>query len=428
MVLASTREQPPSAGMARVLVLLTLALCINYIDRTNLSLAAPLLKDELHISATQLGTLLSAFFWTYTALQIPCGWLVDHLEVKWVLAIGFFLWSAATATTALLHGFAALIVVRVILGLGESVAVPSCTKIIALLFAERNRGLANSVVLTGLSLGPCAGILIGGTAIDRFGWRPFFLGLGLFGLLWLFPWFVWMPRSPEPSSVSPEPGVGLAKILLCRSAWGTFISQLAYNYGLYLMVTWLPFYLMRGRGFSIAKMTKIAAFVFLVSAVSATVWGKLADLRISAGNSPTRVRKTVLILGQISVAIFMIVSPLVSDPLSPWTLALVGMGIGGASSSCWAITQRLAGPQLSGRWMGAQNCFGNFAGLVAPALTGFLLDRTGSFHWPFFIAGAVACVGAVAVAFVIGPVEQIAWTAEVPKSDTLAARASALPS
>jgi ACS family D-galactonate transporter-like MFS transporter len=426
MALTSIRERPQSPGAAGVLALLTLALCINYIDRTNLSLAAPLLKDELRLSATQLGTLLSAFFWAYTCLQIPCGWLVDHLEVKWVLAAGFFLWSAATAATSALHGFAALLVVRVILGIGESVAVPSCTKIIALRFAEKDRGLANSVVLMGLSLGPCAGILIGGTAIARFGWRPFFLALGLLGLLWLLPWVALMPKSRKAFATPAGPAVGLRRILLCRSAWGTFIGQFCYNYCLYLMVTWLPFYLVRGRSFSLAKMTRIGALVFLVSAISATLWGKCADRWISAGQSPTKVRKTVLILGQIGLGIFLIISPFVPDAFCPWTLALVGMCLGGGSSSCWAITQRLAGPQLSGRWIGAQNFFGNFAGLVAPALTGFLLDRTGRFHWPFFIAGAVACVGALAVAFVVGPVEQIVWSTETRKVDARGVRAAAL--
>jgi ACS family D-galactonate transporter-like MFS transporter len=427
MALNPIPERSPSAGTTAILVLLTLAFCINYIDRTNLSLAAPLLKDELHLSATQLGTLLSAFFWAYTCLQIPCGWLADHFEVKWVLAIGFFLWSAATATTAMLHGFAALLIVRVILGVGESVAVPSCTKIIALRFAEKDRGLANSVVLMGLSLGPCAGILIGGTAIARFGWRPFFLALGLLGLFWLLPWIAWMPRSLKPSAIPAESGVGLRRILLCRSAWGTFIGQFCYNYCLYLMVTWLPFYLVRGRGFSLAKMTRIGALVFLVSALSATFWGKCADRWISAGQSPTTIRKTVLILGQIGLGIFLITSPLVSNALCPWILALVGMFLGGAVSSCWAISQRLAGPHLAGRWMGAQNFIGNFAGLVAPALTGFLLDRTGRFHWPFFIAGVTAWVGAIANGFVVGPVEQITWTAEPRKSHAFAASASALP-
>ncbi len=117
-------------GMNRVLFLLTLSVLISYIDRSNLSIAAPLIKDELHISASQLGMLLSAFFWIYALMQIPAGWLVDRFDVKWVFAAGFFLWSAATATTGLLHGFAALLIVRVILGLGESVAFPSYSKIL----------------------------------------------------------------------------------------------------------------------------------------------------------------------------------------------------------------------------------------------------------------------------------------------------------
>src|SRR5438270_10808546 len=119
-----------SSGMNRVLFLLSLSVLINYIDRSNLSISAELIKGELHLSDLQLGTLLSAFFWTYGCMQIPAGWLVDRLDVKWVFAAGFFVWSAATAATGLMHGFAALIVIRIILGMGESVAFPSYSKIL----------------------------------------------------------------------------------------------------------------------------------------------------------------------------------------------------------------------------------------------------------------------------------------------------------
>src|ERR1700741_4299423 len=119
-----------SPAFVRILVLLFLSVFINYIDRSNLSIAAPLIKDELRISASQLGTLLSAFFWTYALMQIPAGWLVDRFDMRWVFAIGFFVWSAATAVTGFLHGFAALLLIRVILGLGESVAFPSYSKIL----------------------------------------------------------------------------------------------------------------------------------------------------------------------------------------------------------------------------------------------------------------------------------------------------------
>src|SRR5665647_2305820 len=121
-----TRLQTNASGA----LWLVLSVSINYIDRGNLSIAAPLLKDELGISATQLGSLLSAFFWTYSTFQIVSGWLVDRLNVTWVLAVGFLLWSAATAATGLAHGFAMLFVLRLVLGIGESVAYPCYSKIL----------------------------------------------------------------------------------------------------------------------------------------------------------------------------------------------------------------------------------------------------------------------------------------------------------
>src|ERR1019366_2052920 len=127
-----------------VLFLLALSVFINYVDRGNLSIAAPMLKDELRISATQLGILLSAFFWTYACLQPLAGWLVDRVNVNWVIAGGFFLWSSATAATGLVRTFSMLFALRLLLGIGESVAYPSYSKIIALNFPEEHRGLANS--------------------------------------------------------------------------------------------------------------------------------------------------------------------------------------------------------------------------------------------------------------------------------------------
>src|ERR1022692_4886177 len=136
-----------------VLILLALSVFINYVDRGNLSIAAPMLKDELGISASQLGILLSAFFWTYACLQPIAGWLVDRVNVNWVIAGGFFLWSAATAATGLVRTFSMLFALRLLLGIGESVAYPSYSKIIALNFPEEHRGLANSVISAGLRRG-----------------------------------------------------------------------------------------------------------------------------------------------------------------------------------------------------------------------------------------------------------------------------------
>src|ERR1700676_5487483 len=211
----STSPQRKSIPGALLIVLLLLAISafINYVDRGNLSIAAPMLKDELGISATQLGILLSAFFWTYACLQLFSGWLVDRLNVNWVFAGGFFLWSAATATTGIVHTFSVLLVLRLLLGIGESVAYPSYSKIIALNFPEEHRGLANAVIAAGLVLGPGFGMLFGGLLMARFGWRPFFIVLGLASLLWLVPWLKWMPKKRDAFHLGTTDSPGLSEFL-----------------------------------------------------------------------------------------------------------------------------------------------------------------------------------------------------------------------
>ncbi|MFZ0804971.1 MAG: MFS transporter [Candidatus Sulfotelmatobacter sp.] len=392
-----------------VLVLLAISVLINYIDRSNLSIAAPLIKDELGISAWQLGKLLSAFFWTYALMQIPAGWLVDRFDVRWVFAIGFLAWSLATAVTGFLHGFVALLTIRVILGLGESVAFPSYSKILGSHFKEHNRGYANSVLMAGLALGPAFGMLVGGSAVAHFGWRPFFVALGLLGLLWLPLWYAWRPPRLLASAHALMPAAGYLEIIRESSAWGTCIGQGAINYFLYFLVTWLPFYLVRERHFSLNQMARIGAFVFLMSAISAMATGKLSDRWIQAGASPTAVRKGLMALGHVGIGIVLVFAVLSQGWLFLLMLALVGTFLGISVCGSWAISQMLAGPRMVGRWVGVQNFIGNLAGAVAPALTGFLLDRTGSFYWPFIITAVVAWIGAYGWYFVVGPLDQVDW-------------------
>src|SRR5258706_4632993 len=156
---ASLHDAPRARGMNGVLILLGLSVFINYIDRANLSVAAPLLQDELGLSHSQLGVLLSAFFWTYACMQLLAGWLVDRFEVKWVLPIGFFVWSVATAFTGTLHEFTTLLIIRAVLGAGESVEYPAYAKIFANHLAESSPGFANSFVGTGQPLGPALGLI-----------------------------------------------------------------------------------------------------------------------------------------------------------------------------------------------------------------------------------------------------------------------------
>jgi MFS family permease len=404
----SIPEKIPPA-LIRVLVLLGLSVFINYIDRANLSVAAPLLKTELRLSPAQLGILLSAFFWTYACMQIPVGWLVDRFDVKWVFALGFFLWSAATAFTGLAHSFTMLLAVRVVLGIGESVAYPSYAKIFASHFVESQRGIANSAIGAGQSLGPALGIFLGATLVAHFGWRPFFVVLGLAGLLWLPPWLQWMPRTPTLGTLHMKHGPGLSEIVRHRSSWGTWIGHFCMNYPLYFLLTWLPFYLVTERHFTVTAMARVGGATFLMSALSCLICGRLSDRLISAGSTPTRVRTTFVVLGLMSTGFFLSGCALAPRNFLVVSLLLAGASMGVTSSNLFAVSQTLAGPLAAGRWMGAENFVANLAGVAAPALTGFLLGWTGRFYWPFLIASVITWAGALQWIFVVGPVEPVVW-------------------
>jgi MFS transporter, ACS family, D-galactonate transporter len=403
----------------RVLVLLFLSVFINYIDRSNLSIAAPLLKDELGISASKLGVLLSAFFWTYSSCQLLSGWLVDRFDVKWVFAIGFFLWSSATAVTGFVHSLGALLIVRVVLGIGESVAYPGYGKILAVHCPEGRNGIANSVIAAGLALGPAFGLLFGGTLVARYGWRPFFIGLGSVSLLWLVPWSVWMPAANTTPIAHSKAGPSMWEIMCERAAWGTWIGLFCANYYLYFMVTWLPFYLERGRGYSITQMAKIGGGYFLMAALSASVCGWASDRWIRAGGTPTRVRKTFMVAGNLGAGAFLLASVVTAGVYGIVFLLLSGVLFGLSTSNLWAITQRMAGPQAVGRWCGFQLFIGNSSGAIAPTVAGFLLDRTGGFFWPFLIEAVVIWLGALVWIFVVGQVEPVVWRKDSLLPETL---------
>jgi len=395
-----------------VLALLAISVFINYIDRGNLSIAAPFLKDELGISASQLGLLLSAFFWTYACLQPLAGWLVDRLNVNWIFAGGFFLWSAATAATGLVHAFAVLFVLRLLLGIGESVAYPSYCKILTLNFPEENRGLANSVIAAGLLLGPGFGMLFGGLLMGRFGWRPFFIVLGLVSLLWLAPWLKWMPKKPAAVRLNPldtNAGPTLSEFVRLRSAWGSCIGLFCYDYAVYFLITWLPYFLVRERNFSMNNMAKIGGAAYLLGACFSTLSGWLSDRWIMSGATPTRVRKTFTAGGLAFAGIFVGLAAFGGQFNCVAALILGVIFFGVTSSNVWAITQTLAGPDAAGRWTGFQNFVGNLSGVVAPTVTGYVLDRTGHFYWAFAILTFVALTGTASWIFLVGPVEQVVW-------------------
>lgn len=397
------------AGLTGILILLVVSVAINYIDRGSLSTAAPLLKVDMDISPVQLGFLLSAFFWTYSILQVFAGWLADRYDVKWVMAIGFFIWSVSTAATGFVYSFTALVLLRLLLGAGESVAFPCYSKIIAKNFAEHQRGLANSLIDAGGKFGPALGILVGGILMERYGWRPVFIVLGLGGLLWLPAWFKWLPKTHNSENVNQDKGPGFIQILGQRKAWATFTGHFCGNYLWYFLLTWLPFYLVKERGYSMQAMATLGALAYCVTALSTIVTGWLADRAIAAGSTPTKIRKACVIAG-LSASTVVVMVVIVPNPVASIAFLLFAcLAYGIFASSHWSISQTISGPAAVGKWTGLQNCLANMAGVAAPAITGLVVGVTGQFFWAFVISAVVVLLGAAIYAFMLGSVEPLEW-------------------
>ncbi len=391
-------------------------MAINYVDRGNLSIAATVLEGKI-FSPLQLGTLLSAFFWSYAAFQFVSGWIVDRTDANWTLAIGFLFWSLATAATGWASGFASILVFRVLVGVGESVAYPAYSKIFSRHFDEKQRGMANALIDCGTKIGPLIGTFLGGLLVARYGWQPLFWVLGFGALLWLPFWIKWMPREEaRAAEAAPKPAgplPGYWDIIRRRDAWATCLGLFCANYLWYFLLTWLPSYLVQERHFTISKMAWAGALPYLFTATATAVAGAISYRAIARGASTTRVRKTCTAAG-LAVTIVIAAVPAVPSATAAMAILIVAcIGYGVYTSSHWAITQTLAGPAAVGKWSGLMNFWGNVPGFIAPQVTGWIVYRTGHFFWAFVVIACVTLVGAFNYLFFLGRVETVDWEREL---------------
>jgi MFS family permease len=302
---------------------------------------------------------------------------------------------------------------RVLLGVGESVTFPASSKMIACHVPPERIGFANGLIIAGIKAGPAVGAFGAGLLIAKHGWRPVFIAIGLISLLWLPAWKVLMPRAPsatQPSAATDSQSPSILQILRERSFWGASFGHFSANYYLYVMVTWLPFYLVRERHLSLSQMAKISSLYFLTDAASALFAGWFSDYLIHHGFTTTFIRKSAMAIGHITAALgFAMLAIAGGNSYLTWLLITgVGTGIGG--SGIYTYCQILAGPRAAGTWTGLQNGFGNFAGIIAPAVTGFLVDQTGNFRAALALSAAVTAAGALGWTVLVPRLEPLPWS------------------
>jgi MFS transporter, ACS family, D-galactonate transporter len=412
-----------------VVFLLFMASVINYLDRATVSMALPLLSHELSLGPETKGLLLSAFFWSYAAMQIPIGWCADRFNLRWLYAGAFALWSVAQGLTGLATGLGTLIACRVALGVGESIYLPGGTKIVSLLFRHEERGLPSGLFDSGTRTGlVLAGLLIPWLLV-HYGWRRTFLLVGLCALAWLVPWILVTPArlrgntpETEPDRVPDGTGLGLATgtplqrlgvhvlgvlaLLRNRNLVGICLGFFCFDYYWYLLVGWLPDYLVTVRHLTILRAGLYAALPFFVFGISEPTGGWIADRLIKLGWNETRTRK-----GMVTVAfltgLLLIPASRAETATAAIILVIGGSLVGLATGNLIVILQCCAPRDQVGVWTGWENFAGNVAGVVAPLATGWLISRTGSYAPGFALAAAILLSGLGSYWFIVGEVGQV---------------------
>jgi MFS transporter, ACS family, D-galactonate transporter len=386
--------------------LLFTASLINYLDRAAISFALPLISRDFHLTSESKGLLLSSFFWSYALMQIPIGWCADRFNLRWLYAGAFALWSFAQGLTGLAGSLAALIGFRIVLGLGESIYLPGGTKIVSLLFTRKDSGLPSGLfdfgTRTGLVL---EGILVP-WLLTRYGWRHTFLVLGFAALVWIVPWLWIFPRRLQTVNTvvgSPSSEVSRAgrSTFFTRNLLGICLGFFCFDYYWYVLVTWLPDYLVTVRHLSIIQAGFYASLAFFTFGIAEPIGGWIADTLIGRGWDETATRKGIVTVAFI-MGLFLIGAMRATHTNISIALLILASLVGLATGNLLAILQSCAPAEEVGIWTGAENFAGNLAGIIAPLAVGFLITWHGSYVPGFELASIVLLLGLLAYWFVVG--------------------------
>lgn len=423
-------NQNPTHVRYRVLAMLFLTVVINYLDRSNLSVAAPDLSSDLQLDPFHQGLLLSAFGWAYTAWQIPGGWLVDRIHPRILFAAICGLWSLATLLQGYAGTFFFLFLLRLLVGMFEAPAYPVLNKLVTTWFPERERAGAIGGYTSGQYVGLAFLTPVLVLAQKSFGWQSVFILTGFAGLIWSAIWF-WRYRDPAESvSISEmerqyvqaggdrgDLNTGLApavekfqfadlkKVLSHRKLWGIYLGQFAVNSTLWFFLTWFPTYLVKYRHLDFIKVGFLASLPFLAAFCGILASGFMSDYLMKRGYSATTARKVPVIAGLLLCTSIIGANYVTRPALIILFLTIAGFG-NGFSSIAWVFVSALAPKKLLGLCGGMFNFFGNLASIVVPIVIG-LLVRGDNFASGLFFVAALAMIGALSYILVVGRVEQI---------------------
>ena len=408
-------------------VLLGSGILVSFLDRINLAVAAPQLQHEFRLDAVALGYLFSAFSWTYAGLQIPVGLFVDRAGATRVGRWGAFLWSIASAVTAVAGGFAGIFAARMLLGVAEAPSFPVVSKATGHWFPRGERARATAIFDASAKFSNVIGVPLIAFVVVRFGWRWGFGVTSAISFVYFLAFYL-IYRDPSADTrlsreehahilsggAMPEgaPGASpvemLGYLLRQRKVWGLAIGFGAYGYSFYLFLNWLPDYLVRSAGMGILKSAEYAAAPWAVATLTdLAVGGWLIDFLIARGADETRTRKTVLVTGMM-LGVAVIGATMTTDPA--WAIFWISISLGGLAAAApvgWSLPSLIAPVGGVGAVGGIMNFAVNLMGIAAPIATGYIVRETHSFIGAFQAAAAILVVGILAFIFLLGRIENM---------------------
>ena len=381
---------------------------VNYLDRSALSIANTTIQADLAISPMQMGVMLSAFSIAYAFSQLPLGALIDKLGSKLALGGSLVVWSVAQAAFGLFSSYGHLVGLRVLLGIGEAPVFPSAAKALSEWFDTQERGTATGWVWSSTCIGPCLAPPLLTVFMVHLGWRGMFILTGVLGLLLAVCWFKFYKSKaqymaetgraePVPVQQAKAPKVRWTSLFKDRNTWGAFLGFMGVIYMIWLNLTWLPGYFEREHGLDLYRTAWVVSLAYLFGALGTIVAGKCCDRLVTRGMRVLASRKLMVILGLLGGALFTLIVAFTTNVVACVVLLCLTMFfINISSATAWMIVNTIVPSERVASFGSIQNFGGYLAGSIAPILTGFSVQQSGSFSSAFVISAVVAACSAFA--------------------------------
>lgn len=395
-----------------------LAMLICYLDRVSMSTGIVPMAEEFGWSNTTKGWVLSSFFIGYLFAQIPGSWVTNRYGGRIVLGVSLIWWSLVTVVTpiAAMSSLGLLIFARIAMGLGEAAVTPCLYNLAARWLPAHERARSITTMIGGIPMGTLAALLMSGWLLERFSWPVMFYVFGALGIIFSWFWFRLIHPSPAshphiraeektlltgPEAIASNPRKGSwsevpwRRLLRTPAVWALISNHFCSNWGLYVLLTWLPSYFKTFKDMGIGSAGLYSAVPWLLLFMVGSSAGIIADRLVRSGWTITRVRKTMQTIGLVGSGSGLLVASFVDTPLLALVILCAALGLLGFTWAGFGPNHLDVAPRYADVLSGLTNTAGTLPGVIGVIVTGWIVDHTGGFSAAFQLTAVVNIIGAL---------------------------------